>query len=96
MKLARTLIDAMSVKDKDFDFESYRDTYQDSLRKLVDAKIKGEEIVAVKDAEGESPVINLMEALQRSLAESSKKRKPAKLVAPSPAAAIKARKRKTS
>ncbi|MDQ3439630.1 MAG: Ku protein [Planctomycetota bacterium] len=98
MKLARTLIDAMSVTDREFDFAGYRDTYQDNLRTLVEAKIAGREVAAVEDVEQEPRVINLMEALEKSLAAatSKKARKPPKLVAPSPAAAAKGRKRKTS
>ncbi|HEV2296600.1 MAG TPA: Ku protein, partial [Tepidisphaeraceae bacterium] len=97
MKLARTLIDAMSVSDKEFDYASYRDTYQDNLRTLVEAKIEGREIAAVAEIEQAPRVINLMEALEKSLAAASKKPKPPKLVAPSPAAAAaKGRKRKTS
>jgi len=96
MKLARTLIDAMSVSDKEFDLASYRDTYQDNLRTLVEAKIKGEEVATVLDVEQEPRVINLMDALEKSLAAAAKK-KPPKLVAPSPAATAKQiRKRKTS
>lgn len=96
MKLARTLIDAMSVSDKEFDYASHRDTYQDNLRTLVEAKIKGEEVASVEEVESEPRTINLLEALEKSLAAASRKSKPAKLVAPSPAAATKARKRKTS
>lgn len=96
MKLARTLIDAMSVSDKEFDYSAYRNTYQDNLRTLVEAKIKGEEVASVEEVEHEPRVINLMEALEKSLVAAASKKKPAKLVAPSPAAAVKGRKRKTS
>ncbi len=48
------------------DFSDYRDDYQEGLREIIDAKIAGREIVA---AEVQEPpkVVNLMDALRRSL-----------------------------
>ena len=50
-----------------FDPSTYRDRYQEALRKLIEAKMKG---VAVKPREISTPppVIDLMAALKRSLA----------------------------
>ena len=93
--MARTLVEAMSVSDKEFDFGTYRDTYQDNLRTLVEAKVAGREVASVPDATPEPRVINLMEALQQSLAVATKKGKPGKLLAPS-AGARPTRKRRTS
>jgi DNA end-binding protein Ku len=53
---------------KDFDFARYRDTYKDKLTKLIQLKVEGQEIVQVHDPE-EPKIINLMEALKRSVAE---------------------------
>jgi DNA end-binding protein Ku len=94
LKMAKMLTDAMS-EDR-FDAAAYKDDYAEQMRKLVEAKVAGQEIVAPPE-EPAPRVINLMEALKKSIAESQKK-KPAKLVAPSPAAktAAAARKRKTS
>jgi DNA end-binding protein Ku len=93
LKLALTLTDALS--DDAFDLSAYKDTYAERLTKLVEAKVKGEEIVAPPEAP-EPRTINLMEALQQSL-DAARKKKPGKVVAPSPAAAkAAARKRKTS
>ncbi len=58
----------------DVDFESYRDDYQVGLREIIDAKIEGREIVA-PEVEAPPKVVNLMEALRKSL--DSIKKKPA-------------------
>jgi DNA end-binding protein Ku len=59
------------------DFSDYRDDYQEGLREIIDAKIAGREVVA--PAVQEPPkVVNLMEALRRSLDSiSGSKKKPA-------------------
>src|SRR6266516_1687590 len=63
----------------DVDFESYRDDYQVGLREIIDAKIEGREIVA-PEVEAPPKVVNLMEALRKSLDSiSSSKKKPAAL-----------------
>jgi len=65
----------------DVDFESYRDEYQDGLRAIIDAKIDGREIVA-PEVEAPPKVVNLMEALRKSLDTiSSAKKKTAAPVA---------------
>src|ERR1700674_5567998 len=50
-----------------FDPSTYRDRYQEALRELIEAKMKG---VAIKPREVSTPppVIDLMAALKRSLA----------------------------
>jgi DNA end-binding protein Ku len=48
------------------DLTQYRDEYQDELRKIIDAKVAGEEIVTPKD-EAPPKVVNLMDALRQSL-----------------------------
>ncbi|HEY7086749.1 MAG TPA: Ku protein [Tepidisphaeraceae bacterium] len=97
LELARTLINQLSQDD--FDFGSYKDNYEVALEKLIEAKVAGKELVASPE-EAEPQVINLMEALQKSLDQAKSKAKPAKIAAPSTAdrgaeAATK-RKRKTS
>jgi DNA end-binding protein Ku len=93
----KELIEAMAQEPGDFDFAAYRDTYADKLRAVIDAKLKGKEVVAPPASEVPA-VTNLMEALQRSLAQAGKRAKPAKLNAPSkPAAsAAKVKRRKSS
>jgi DNA end-binding protein Ku len=53
----------------------YKDEYREGLQRIIDAKIAGEEIVA--PSEGAPPkVVNLMEALRKSLDAVSSARKP--------------------
>ena len=76
VKLARQVI---SNFEKDGDLTQYEDDYQRELRKVIDAKIAGEEIAAPAD-EAPPKVVNLMEALRQSLERvSSTKKKPVKL-----------------
>jgi DNA end-binding protein Ku len=58
---------------------SYRDGYQDGLREIIDAKIEGREIVT-QEIEAPPKVVNLMEALRKSLDTiSASKKKPVDL-----------------
>jgi DNA end-binding protein Ku len=63
VKLAQQVIGTF---EGDVDFESYRDDYQAGLREIIDAKIEGREIVAVEE-EAPPKVVNLMDALRKSL-----------------------------
>jgi DNA end-binding protein Ku len=73
VELARTLIRSWSTRD--FDFAAYDDRYRQRLQALIDAKVEGREIVA--PAEKPAPeVINLMDALKRSVAESKPRSAP--------------------
>ena len=61
IELAEKLVQTWT--EDDFDFSTYKDTYQDKLKELVDAKVEGRQIVS-PEAKGEEPeVINLMDAL---------------------------------
>ena len=64
-KLALQLIESLASP---FDASKYRDEYQASLRALIEAKLKGQEITAAPHPQL-APVIDLMEALKKSLAE---------------------------
>src|SRR6186713_2798104 len=83
----------------ELNLKDYKDEYRDGLRKIIDAKIAGEEIVA---AEIEEPpkVVDLMEALRRSLnSVRTDKKKTAKAAFEKPVAKAKAangKKRKAS
>jgi DNA end-binding protein Ku len=63
VKLARQVIGTF---EGDLDVSSYKDEYQDGLREIIEAKIEGREIVAPK-VEAPPKVVNLMEALRKSL-----------------------------
>jgi len=63
VKLAQQV---MGTFEGDVDFESYTDEYQVGLREIIDAKIEGREIVAHEE-EAPPKVVNLMEALRKSL-----------------------------
>jgi DNA end-binding protein Ku len=73
VRLAETLIDAAT---EPFDLSDYTDRYQQRLKQLIDAKLAGHELVAPED-DDEPELINLMDALRRSiaLAQTSKPRR---------------------
>jgi DNA end-binding protein Ku len=85
IKLAKQVIETF---EGPLDLSTYRDEYQAGLRRIIDAKIAGEEIVA-PSVEAPPRVVNLMDALKKSLdAVSSGKKKAAKATT-KPAAAAK-------
>jgi DNA end-binding protein Ku len=63
VKLARQVIGNFETGG---DLTQYRDDYQAELRKIIEAKIAGEEIVAPAE-EAPPKVVNLMDALRQSL-----------------------------
>ena len=63
VELARQV---MGTFEGELDFDAYRDEYQEGLREIIDAKIEGREIVA-PEVEAPPKVVNLMEALRKSL-----------------------------
>jgi DNA end-binding protein Ku len=63
VKLAQQV---MGTFEGELDFKSYRDEYQQGLREIIDAKIDGREVVA-QEIEAPPKVVNLMEALRKSL-----------------------------
>ncbi|MBL8658724.1 MAG: Ku protein [Rhodospirillales bacterium] len=77
VELAEQLIEKKSGA---FEPASFHDRYQDALLALVQAKIKGEEPVIAKAPE-RGKVINLMDALKRSVGEIDERKPPAKSAA---------------
>ena len=69
LTMAKTLIQSMS---QPFDPSMYKDEYQERLRELIRQKIAGQEIVAPKE-DAPSNVIDLMEALKKSLEQNQGK-----------------------
>ena len=83
MKLAQQVI---ATFEGPLDLASYTDEYRAGLQKIIDAKIAGQEIVAPAQ-ETPAKVVNLMDALRKSLdTVSAAKKKPAKAVSTTPAA----------
>ena len=51
-----------------FEPEELRSEYRASLRRLLEAKLEGQELVAPEPVEAEAPTVDLMEALRASVA----------------------------
>ncbi len=74
--LARKVMGGFEQK---IDFSEYPDTYEDALRKMIGQKIKGKEIVEPEEPQAPPRVVNLMDALRKSLDQvSAQKKRPAK------------------
>jgi len=83
-KLARQVIQTF---EQPLNLADYKDEYRAGLQAIIDAKISGEAIVATT-TEAPPKVVNLMDALRKSLdTVSAGKKKTAKAVAEKPAAA---------
>jgi DNA end-binding protein Ku len=75
VQLARQVIGTF---EKKLDLSDYSDEYREGLQRIIDAKIAGEEVIAPA-AEMTPKVVNLMEALKKSLdSVSATKQKPVK------------------
>lgn len=66
LSLTRTLIDASTIQD--FQYGRFEDAYTEHLKQLIALKVAGQEVVAAPDLE-EPKIINLMDALKKSVAE---------------------------
>lgn len=73
LKLAKTLVDSMTKKFKDIEMV---DHYTGELKKMIDAKVEGKEIVSVVEEEPE--VIDIMTALKASIDKAKKPMEKAK------------------
>lgn len=71
LKLATTLIEASTAKK--FDMSRYEDEYTAKLKELIESKAAEEPEVS-GGAEKEPPLINLMDALRRSVAKQNRTR----------------------
>ena len=65
LKMASQLIESLSG---DFDPSKYEDTYREKVLELIEKKAEGQEIVAPPAAKAATPVVDLMAALEASLA----------------------------
>ena len=69
LALAQTLVSSLT---KPFEEISFEDHYADAIKSLVDEKIKGNKVVTIDEAVEEAPVVDIMEALKRSIEEAKK------------------------
>ena len=74
-----------------FEPSSFHDRYQEALRELVQSKLKGKITAPAEEIEEPPKVINLMDALKRSLAREESGSGRAAPAAPSPSSARRAR-----
>lgn len=65
VKIANQLIQALAA---DWQPEKYHDTFQDNVKKLIKARLEGEEVEEVEKPRPK-PVVDLMSALKQSLAQ---------------------------
>ena len=73
MKVAHQLIEALAGK---WEPEKYTDSFQENLKKMIETKLAGGEVVEVEPARKLAPVIDLMAALKASLEQMEGKKKP--------------------
>jgi len=85
-KLAQQLIENLAVP---FEPQKYKDAYQENVRGMIAAKLKGQEVTEVAQPHM-APVIDLMEALKKSLAErqAPAKKPPVRAVEPAGPVAV--------
>jgi DNA end-binding protein Ku len=64
LDIAEKIIEQLEAE---FDPTEFKDRYEDALRELIERKKKGEPVVSTAPPEAEEKVVDLMEALRRSL-----------------------------
>src|SRR4051794_13525086 len=74
VKIAHQLIEALAA---DWEPEKYKDTFEENLKKLIQARIEGRDVTAVEKPKKPAPVVDLMAALKQSLASMEGRKKPA-------------------
>jgi len=83
LKVAHQLIEALA---DEWNPEKYTDSFQENLKKLIQAKLEGGEVAAVEKPKKLAPVVDLMAALKQSLAQMEGRKKPAATAKPEPRA----------
>jgi DNA end-binding protein Ku len=73
-ELAKSLIEALA---KSFDPTQFKNAFRERLQQLIESKIEGREVAHVEPAAGKTKVVDIMDALRRSLEEAKASRKPA-------------------
>jgi DNA end-binding protein Ku len=80
LKLAKQVVEMF---EGELNLKDYKDEYKEELRKIIDARVAGEEYVAADVEEAPTNVVDLMAALRKSLdAVSASKKKPVKAELP--------------
>jgi len=74
LKLAKQVVDMFGGA---LDLKEYKDEYKEELRRIIAAKVAGEEVVATAPVEAPTNVVDLMAALRKSLDAVSAGKKPA-------------------
>src|ERR1700719_3631887 len=72
LKRLKSRLRTSSLKRGEWEPDKYHDTFQDNLKKLIEAKLEGGEIQAVEQPKKLAPVLDLMAALKESLAQTKK------------------------
>jgi DNA end-binding protein Ku len=83
LNMAKMLIESLAAS---FEPEKYSDNYRENLRKLIQAKVDGQQVVETPETTHLAPVIDIMEALKASLANAKKPSQSAKPAAQAAAA----------
>ena len=71
LAMAQQLIDSLA---DEFKPERYRDDYRERVLEMIERKAEGQEIVAAEEEEEQAPVVDLMAALEASLAAAKTRR----------------------
>ncbi|KFZ81903.1 DNA repair protein [Amycolatopsis sp. MJM2582] len=74
LTMAGSLIDSLS--EPVFEQDKYTDSYREALEAMIEAKVAGNETTKPKAVGAKADVVDLMEALQASVSEAKKSRKP--------------------
>lgn len=82
VKLANQLVESLTAPFKP---QEYRDEFQTRLNELIEAKLKGRAVIAAPKAPHRAPVIDMMEALKKSLAAGHAGKRESKVVSAAPA-----------
>jgi DNA end-binding protein Ku len=70
VKVAHQLIEALAGP---FQPEKYHDTFEENIKKLIQARLEGQEVTAIEKPKKIAPTVDLMAALKESLAQMPKK-----------------------
>ena len=90
LRMAQQLIDSLSTE---WDPTQYKDTYRERVLDLIEQKAQGKEIVTPEEPSRPAPVVDLMAALEASLAAAKGEPAPAQKAAKSTKKAAKSRKK---